>query len=319
MHFHVFAWPEVHALVERLAQAATRRLARPEVRHAGKATTIPWAPTARGDRRRNARLLAFDEFQVTDIADAMILGRLFEHLFARGVTVAATSNRAPDELYKDGLNRQLFLPFIEMLKARMEVVAVDGAQDYRLDRLRAAEPLVLAGRRRQRGRLRPFGCGCQMLGGVMPEVGATLEVYRPDKEHWPRACRGDCCALTFQKPVRRGAGPVSDYLAIADRFDTASSSRPSPQACDPEDRSAARRLALILRSTRSTRRTPVWWCWPPPSRRSSIRRAKAPSSSSGRPRGWRRCALRPGWRAGRRRSRSPRSAEALARLQAQPP
>src|SRR5580692_6156308 len=97
----------------------------------------PVAPTAEVIARQ-ARLLAFDEFQVTDIADAMILGRLFEQLFARGVTVAATSNRAPDALYQDGLNRQLFTPFIEMLKARMQVVPVDGAHDYRLDRLRAA-------------------------------------------------------------------------------------------------------------------------------------------------------------------------------------
>jgi len=98
----------------------------------------PIPPVAR-QIAAEATLLCFDELQVTDIADAMVLGRLFKELLERGVIIVATTNRPPDDLYKDGLNRQLFLPFIEMIKQAFDILTLDGPTDYRYDRLKGVE------------------------------------------------------------------------------------------------------------------------------------------------------------------------------------
>ncbi len=86
---------------------------------------------------KSAELLCFDEMQITDITDAMIVGRLFEKLFDAGVVIVTTSNRHPDELYKDGLNRNLFLPFISLIKQRLTVYNLDSENDHRQNRLLA--------------------------------------------------------------------------------------------------------------------------------------------------------------------------------------
>jgi len=123
-HFHEFML-DVHERVHALRQRMKL----------GEYTGADPIELVAGDLAREAWLLCFDEFHVTDIADAMILGRLFAQLFARGVVLVATSNVEPAELYKDGLNRALFLPFIRMLEDTTEVVRLSSRTDFRLEKL----------------------------------------------------------------------------------------------------------------------------------------------------------------------------------------
>ena len=104
------------------------------VHHWRKQHDDPIPPVA-AEIAADATLLCFDEFQVTDITDAMILGRLFTALFEHGIVVVTTSNIEPDGLYEHGLNRNSFLPFIKLMQQKMQVVSLDGEKDYRLDRL----------------------------------------------------------------------------------------------------------------------------------------------------------------------------------------
>ncbi len=105
---------------------------------AGKTNEEDPIPIVGRQLAEEARVLCFDEFTVTDIADAMILGRLFSTLFEEGVTVVATSNVEPKNLYRDGLNRKLFLPFIDMLENNIDVVELSARTDFRLEKLNKA-------------------------------------------------------------------------------------------------------------------------------------------------------------------------------------
>ncbi|MCB5408674.1 cell division protein ZapE [Pseudogemmobacter faecipullorum] len=122
VHFHAFMQEIHHAM-----HAARQR-----------GTEDPLAPVA-AEIIKTVRVFAFDEMQITDITDAMIVGRLFEKLFAGGVVIVTTSNRPPEDLYKNGLNRQLFLPFIAMLRDRLTVHEIVSANDYRQHRLTGAQ------------------------------------------------------------------------------------------------------------------------------------------------------------------------------------
>lgn len=135
VHFHEFMM-SVHARITHWRQLSKSERKRSDfyVRGAGD---DPIAPVAK-QIADEAALLCFDEFHVTDITDAMILSRLFKALWARGVIVVATSNRPPIDLYKDGLNRPLFEPFIEMMPEYLIIHEFAGETDHRLRQLTAA-------------------------------------------------------------------------------------------------------------------------------------------------------------------------------------
>ena len=155
------------------------------------------------------RFLAFDEMQITDITDAMIVGRLFEALFAAGVVIVTTSNRPPDDLYKDGLNRDLFLPFITLIKDRLVVHELASEQDYRQGRLAGA---------------------ARYFTPISPESRAAIDAV------WQELSQGKCEPLTLRIKGREVVLPsfhngvarvkffdlcgkplgAADYLALAE-------------------------------------------------------------------------------------------------------
>ncbi len=195
VHFHAFML-EVHDRIEQERRDKARE---------------PIAKVA-ADIAAEATLLCFDEFQVDNIADAMILDRLFTALFDAGIVVVATSNRAPDELYQHGLHRDRFLPFVALLKRKLYVLELDSGRDYRLARIHG-----------KRVYYHPLGeAAHQALEAVFAELGdgapgePTSLIVKARPLAVPRAARNlawfgfaDLCA----KPL--GA---ADYLALAARF-----------------------------------------------------------------------------------------------------
>ena len=186
----------------------------------------------------SANLLCFDELHVTDIADAMILGRLFKGLFDRHVVVIATSNVPPSALYKNGLNRQLFLPSIALIEAHMEITELVSAKDFRLEKLQGQQlyftPLSVSS---EKALDEAFKRLTGVAHGKPTDVdvkGRTLRV--------PEAANG-VARFTFDELCDRPLGPL-DYLHLAHRFHTLILSG-IPRLV-PERRAAARRFINLI-------------------------------------------------------------------------
>jgi cell division protein ZapE len=221
VHFHAFML-EVHDRIEQERRDKTRE---------------PIAKVA-ADIAAEATLVCFDEFQVDNIADAMILDRLFTALFDAGVVVVATSNRAPDELYEHGLHRDRFLPFIELLKERLYVLELDSGRDYRLARLVGKPvyytPLDAAAHRALEAAFAGLTDGAAGERTRLMVKGRTIAV--------PRAARNvawfgfaDLCA----RPLA-----AADYLALAERY-AAIIVEGIPRLTS-EERNEARRFNILI-------------------------------------------------------------------------
>jgi len=227
VHFHEFMG-EVHA---RLGAY------RAKLRHAEIVEADPLELTAAAIAAESW-LLCFDELHVTDIADAMILGRLFKRLFELGAVVVATSNVPPDALYRDGLNRALFLPFIALIERHMEVVELAARVDFRLEKL-AGQPVwhvpadaAAAAALDQAWR--------RLTGG---QAGAAVELSLLGRTlHVPRAAKG-VARFSFHELCEEPLA-AADYLKIAHEFHTVVIDR--IPVMDYEQRNAAKRFIILI-------------------------------------------------------------------------
>ena len=203
VHFHAFM-ADVHERIHDFRQ---------KLKTGAVKGDDPIAPVAEA-LAAEAWVLCFDEFTVTDIADAMILGRLFTALFAHGVVVVATSNVEPQHLYEGGLNRALFLPFIALLQERMNVVKLESRTDFRLEKL-AGSPVFYtpADEQSHAALTRAF----RNLTGREQGKPVTLTVKGHPVEV-PQAASG-VARFSFEDLCSRPLG-AADYLAIADEFET---------------------------------------------------------------------------------------------------
>jgi cell division protein ZapE len=221
VHFHAFML-EVHDRIERLRWDGAERPIR----------------TVAQQIAQEAALLCFDEFQVDDIADAMILERLFRGLFEAGVVVVATSNRAPDELYLHGLNRERFLPFIALLQERLDVVPINGGRDWRMARMLGKPvyhtPLDAAAERALAEAFADLTDGAAATPARLAVKGREVVV--------PRAARSTAW-FDFADLCRKPLSAV-DYLAVVDRF--AAVILAGIPCLSPQERDAARRFAILV-------------------------------------------------------------------------
>lgn len=227
VHFHEFM-ADVHGRIH----AHRMKLKQGDTRQADPVPPVAAALFA------EAELLCFDEFSVTDITDAMILARLFTELFALGCVLVATSNVEPENLYRDGLNRGLFLPFIDLLHRHVDVVTLDSPTDYRMQKL-ASLPVYIS----------PLG----------PQTDAAMEATWHQVTEGQRAAPSEVARKGRVIPVPWAAGraarfsfadlcerplAAADYLAIAQKYDSIFLER--VPRLGPEKRNETKRLINLV-------------------------------------------------------------------------
>jgi cell division protein ZapE len=227
VHFHEFM-TDVHERIYALRQKA-------KLGQTNGEDPILLAAAAIADE---TRLLCFDEFHVTDIADAMILGRLFKRLFELGVVVVATSNVPPAELYKDGLNRALFLPFIALIEEHMEIVELRARTDFRLEKL-AGAPVWYVPADRAADAALDAAWRRLTAGHAGEELDLTVKgrIVRV-----PRAAMG-VARFSFHDLCQQPLAAI-DYLRIAHEFHTIILDQ--VPAMDYEQRNEAKRFIILI-------------------------------------------------------------------------
>lgn len=237
VHFHAFM-QEIHGLRARLGHGAGAAIKTKGSMRTVAARSQDVIADVATRVAEGAQLLCFDEFQVLDIADAMILGRLFEALFDAGVIIVATSNRPPRDLYKNGLQRENFLPFIDLIARKLDVLHLDSPTDYRLETMRQMDVYLTPLDQVSEARLKDYFARLTHGADVGPE---TLLVN--DRRVVIPMASDDIAFASFDDLCEATLGPA-DYLAIAGRFDVVCLAR-IPRL-DAKRRNEAKRFVTLV-------------------------------------------------------------------------
>ncbi|MEE8294765.1 MAG: cell division protein ZapE [Sphingomonadales bacterium] len=214
VHFHQFM-QDIHSQIHTWRGAVPEDLKKEIGR---KTLGDPIAPLAE-KIASEVKLLCFDEFQVNDVADAMILGRLFQGLFDLGVVIISTSNRPPVDLYKDGLNRKLFLPFIDLIENQMEIIELTGPHDYRYQRIKGLQVYYTPVDEATTQKLKEAFWTLTDRDVGDPSTVPSDEIEVQGRKIFVPKCAKGVAVFSFKRLCSNPLG-AADYLAIAWRYHT---------------------------------------------------------------------------------------------------